>query len=121
MALSFQDDGLPRAAVVIAVAAILRVAVESFRTLFASSSLGVVEAEARAAGPVADAGREVLVAVANASLTSNFPFRRIPKRPDDANVTLFARRVVKTLVAVADAVHAGRVQVAATVDAAIRA
>ena len=119
MALPFKRDQLSGRAVVVAVAPVLRVAVEAFGTLLTIFAFGVVQAEASPGDLVADTGREILVAVAEARLASDGGVARVSERSDDADVALFAGGVVLALVAGAEAVAAGRVAVAAAVDAAI--
>jgi hypothetical protein len=102
------------------VTAVLGVAVEPVRTLLAVLAFGVVEAEAGAAHSVANAGRKILVTVAEASLAADVGVGSVSERSDDADVAVFAGRVVKTLVAVSDAVDTRRMTVAAAVDATVR-
>ena len=119
VAIPLEGDQLPRRAVVVAVAAVLRVAVEAFGALLTIFTFGVVQAEASPGDLVTDPGREILVAVAEARLAAYGHVAGVSESPDDADVALFAGGVVLTLVARVDAVAARGVAVAAAVNAAV--
>ena len=119
MAFALKADDLSGRAVVVTVATVLGVAVEPGRAGLTVFTLRVIETEAASSRSIANAGRQVFVAVALARRASDVDVCRVSEASDDANVATIAGRIVEAVVANADAADAGRVAVTPAVYAAV--